>query len=356
MGDDLRAQRDGGGVVHQLGIEHLARQIHVPRRPAAHRDEVDQHRAVPACGIGLEPGLDPAQAIGLHLVPRRQNTPVSIDAQQAPILQQGFACQVPAHGLADIGLEQFRQTVLPGIGLPDAIGRRQRPGGDLRALFLGHPEQRGGQRGDAVGKPARLAVHQPLGERGAILHRTLIEPGQPAFELIGDPLLHGGNAAGDKAFALRTIARPLRLGPRFGFGIRDRCLLFDHRGDRGALGSRLGRLGRRRAGRRPAPPAEPVIDPLRRRARRKGRELVGAHPHQREAVLAGKLPARTGALVARIRLGHGDPVGRGTRALAFPPDQPLAIVLQGRPQRWLEQLLRRRERALVGCHLLDLLQ
>src|SRR5262249_52469056 len=111
----------------------------------------------------------------------------------------------------------------------------------------------------------------------------------------------------------------------------------------------LGPFSRRRTS---APAREPVLHPIGKGGRSKGRGMINSHPHKSQRVFAWEFSAGARALVSYVGLADHDAVRRRARALAFSPDKPVALC-QSWPRRRLQQLSSGCERGLIGSEPLD---
>jgi hypothetical protein len=277
------------------------------------------------------------------------------------VRQQLLALDGPPDGPAHVGPERRWQPLLVAVGRRYQ-GERAKPlQHQLAAHLLRHAEHIGAQHVQPIGKAWRLGIDEPCRQGLGALRRSLREPREPQVDLIHHPAIeivetgeHRGLTLLLQALALGLSARRgLRIGGLRGIGLLQRR---DHRcaGFRASIDAAGSMRGIRRAARLGPAAGHPVLHPIRSRARLEPLRLVATHPHDGQHVLAGKLAARAGALVAHVAGRHDHPVRCRARALAFPPQQRgIGRARQHRPSRRLHKLQRRAERRLVRRQLFD---
>jgi hypothetical protein len=160
----------------------------------------------------------------------------------------------------------------------------------------------------------------------------------------------------DRTLGLLAALRGLSLAPRPILRILGGLRFSVSRGAQVLVTGGCG-IARRPCRRRTAPPAQPIADPGRRVGRRERHDRFCIQPQQAEYVLAGKLARWAGALVAEIAEICHHPIGIGTGASAFAPDQrAIPARADARPFGRFGESGGRLERGLIGGELLDRFQ
>jgi hypothetical protein len=290
------------------------------------------------------------QLVRLRLAPRRDYPPPPGASHRTGIRKQRLPCGGPADHLPHVFAHGWIKRILPTIGLSDQMERPQFHHGMVGTRRFSDGEQARRQTVEPCGERRSLGVDQPLRHLSAGA-RSISGKGDDApLQLIGQPAIELIEAREDACLPRLPVALLLGGGARLGLRIAGGVLPGCRGLDRGLCrhARRRRRLGRT------ATTRQPFVHPVRRRQPREGELAFRAHPHQGEAVLAGKLSAWAGAFGAGVDLADDHPVRRRPRPLRLAPNQPGVVAGQCRPRAWFQQLARRVERGLIGRERLDL--
>jgi hypothetical protein len=231
--------------------------------------------------------------------------------------------------------------------------------GEVGSLTLRRAEEFGRELVEAGREAAGLGVNETGRQRAHHRLAALGEAGKALRQLVKNPAVEIIEAGEDRVFPLCLETLTLGFGARHSLGVRRRRVGLC--GERRVQGRRLFRrtivrLGPPwpRASPARAAPCAPFLDPLRRRFGREPVRFVDTEPQHGQHVLARKLAARAGTLVAGALRRHHDAIGRRTGALTFAPQHArIGVGGEHRPRRGLHEFKRGCERRLVGRKAFD---